>query len=126
MSTPTLHSLPNPEPRDPKPKVQPARLQLSQQMESVCYWLTMVSLAIATVYLMYVTVNNAPPTDRAELGWGATTPRWMADCLPLFVTGICLGEAAYSFWKGIRCWKEILVGAGFLLLRGIGQWLPSH
>lgn len=123
MYSSILNSLPGPEPGDPKPNAQPMRLQFSRHVESICYWLTMICLAIATVYLAYVTVNNVPPPDRAELGWGAMTPWWIADCLPLFVTGVCLGEAGYSFWKGMCSWKEILVGAGFLLLRGIGQWL---
>lgn len=125
MSAPIFRSFREPEPADPKSNPQPTRLQFSQQMESVCYWLTMVTLAVATVYLVLVTVNSAPRPDRAELGWGAITPRWIADCLPLFMTGVCLGEAGYSFCKGMRSWKKILVGAGFLFLRSIGQWLPS-
>lgn len=85
----------------------------------------MITLAIVTIYLAYRSVRNAAPPDPAELGWGAITPRWMVDCLPLFVSGVCLGQAGYSLWNGIRSWKEIWVGAGFLLLRGLTQWLPS-
>jgi hypothetical protein len=85
----------------------------------------MTTLAIATVYLGYVAISNAPPPAAADLGWGASTPTWMIDCLPLFVTGICLGEAGYSLWHGVRCWKGIFVGAGFLVLRAATQWLPS-
>jgi hypothetical protein len=119
MFAAAFHPLP-----EQNPKQKHRRLRLSQVIESFCYWLTMAGLAIATVYLGYLTVSHAPPPDPAELGWCASTPRWMVDCLPLFVTGICLGEAGYSFWKGIRSWKEISVGAGFLLLRGLAQWLP--
>ena len=85
----------------------------------------MVSLAVATVYLAYRAVSNAAPPDPTQLGWGASTPQWMVDCLPLFVSGICLCEAGHSFYKGMRSWKEIAVGAGFLLLRGLTQWLPA-
>ena len=125
MSAPIFRSFREPEPANAKPNAQPTRLPFSHQIESVCYWFTMLTLAIATVYLVLVTANSAPRPDRAELGWGAITPQWIADCLPLFVTGVCLGEAGYSFCKGMRSWKEILVGAGFLLLPSIGQWLPS-
>lgn len=100
-------------------------LGFSEKVESTCYWLTMVSLAIATVYLAYRAVSSAPPPDPTELGWCASTPRWMVDCLPLFISGVCLCEAGHSFKKGIRSWKEVGVGAAFLLLRGLTQWLPS-
>lgn len=125
MSAPALHSLPGPEPENTKQKLRSPGLRLAQQFEAICYWLTMASLATATVYLAYRTVSNAPPPDPTALGWGASTPQWMVDCLPLFVSGICLCEAGHSFYKGMRSWKEIAVGAGFLLLRSLTQWLPA-
>lgn len=114
-----------PIPPDSNQNARATRLGFSEKLESTCYWFTMVSLAIATVYLAYQALINVPPPDPNELGWCATTPPWLVDCLPLFISGVCLCQAGHSFKKGIRSWKEIRVGAAFILLRGLTQWLPS-
>ena len=122
MSAAASHPMPSPESGDPRQKARHSRVW--QGIETCCFWLTMVVLAIATVCLAYLTVGHLPPPNPSELGWGATTPKWLVDFFPLSITAVCLGEAGHSFWKGMRSWKQILVGAGFLLLRGIPQWLP--
>ncbi len=117
MATPALQ----PSPKPPKG----SQFRLSQRIESFGYWLAMTALATATVYLGYLALSGSSPPDAMDLGWGANTPCWIVECLPLSLVALYVGEAGYSRWQGVRSWKSILLGAGLLCFRGLTQWLPS-
>ena len=81
MSAPALHSLPGPEPENTKQKLRSPGLRLAQQFEAICYWLTMASLAIATVYLAYRTVSNRRrQIQRRSAGVRAHRNGWSIVC----------------------------------------------
>src|SRR5581483_1527023 len=101
------------------------RPQVSRQFEAFVYWAAMTSLAIATLYLWYLALSSSQTSDAVDLGWGASTPRWLVECLPPSLIALYLAEAAYSRSQGVRSWKSILLGVGLLCSRGITQWLPS-
>ena len=99
--------------------------RISRRLEICVYWAAMTSLGIATLYLWYLALSSSHISDAMELGWGASTPIWLVECLPPSLVALYLAEAAYSRSQGIRSWKSILVGAGLLCFRGITQWIPS-
>jgi hypothetical protein len=101
------------------------RSRVSRQVEIFVYWAAMTSLAIATLYLWYSALSSSQTSDAMDLGWGASTPRWLVECLPPSLVALYLAEAAYSRSQGVRSWKSILLGVGLLCSRGIKQWLPS-
>lgn len=100
------------------------RRRVSRQLEIFGYWAAMTSVAIATLYLWYLALSSSQTSDAMDLGWGASTPTWLVECLPPSLIVLYLAEATYSRLQGVRCWKSILLGAGLLCSRGITQWLP--
>ena len=102
-----------------------SRSRISRQLETFGYWAAMTSSAIAILYLWYLALSSSQTSDVMDLGWGASTPRWLVECLPPSLVALYLAEAAYSCSQGLRSWKSILLGAGLLCSRGITQWLPS-
>lgn len=102
-----------------------SRSRISRQLETFGYWAAMTSLVIATLYVWYLALSSSQTSDAMDLGWGASTPRWLVECLPPSLVVLYLAEAAYSRSQGVRSWKSILLGAGLLCSRGITQWLPS-
>lgn len=58
-----------------------SRSRISRQLETFGYWAAMTSLAIATLYLWYLALSSSQTSDVMDLGWGASTPRWLVRVL---------------------------------------------
>jgi hypothetical protein len=104
---------------------------LSEQLPMVCYWSTVVLLAVVGGYALYwrwahSVLTRVLPNDP----WGVSTPPWVVEAwLPLLMFGY-LAEACRHAIQGNRRWKHlvttsVLVGtvcatqvlAGFLTAR---------
>ena len=85
---------------------------LSETLQSVCYWTTVLLLAVVGGYIMHWrwthTTLNAMLADDP---WGVTTPPWIVEVLlPLAIFGY-LAEACRQAFQGNRRWKHLMTAS---------------
>jgi hypothetical protein len=84
----------------------------SEMVTSVCYWSTVVLLAVVGAGLLYWRLRYpgsaaAPVTDP----FGITTPPWMMLSLPPIGVAASLGNAAWCAVRGRRVWRMLMTAA---------------
>ena len=103
----------------PCPAVQSeTRLQeelFSDLTSSVCYWSTVILLALVVAGLLYWRVRHsgiaAPPAGDP---FGITTPPWMVLSLPPLGVAASLGHAAWCAARGRRAWRTLVTAASLI------------
>ena len=101
------------------PALQPeTRLQeelFSELISSVCYWSTVILLALAGAGLLYWRVRHpgfaAPPAGDP---FGVTTPPWMMLSLPPIGVAASLSHAAWCAARGRRAWRMLMTAASLI------------
>jgi hypothetical protein len=87
----------------------------SEMVTSVCYWSTVVLLAVAGAGLLYWRLRHpgsaaAPVTDP----FGITTPPWMMLSLPPIGVVASVGHAAWCAARGRRAWRMLMTAASLI------------
>jgi len=87
----------------------------SEMATSLCYWSTVVLLAVACAGLLYWRLRHsgsavAPATDP----FGIATPSWMMLSLPPIGVAASLGQAAWSAVRGRRVWNMLMTAAALI------------
>ena len=100
----------------------------SEVATSVCYWATVLLLAIAGTGLLYWRFTHPGPFA-APVGdpFGVTTPPWLIVSLPP-KAGLRppLGHAAWSAVRGQRIWTMLAAAAGLIAVMGATTLLETH
>ena len=119
------------EPEDARVENEPeSRLQeifLSEALTSVCYWSTVLLLAIVGAGLVYWRLTHPglsaePVTDP----FGVTTPAWLIVSLPPIGVAASLGHAAWSAVRGQRIWRMLAAAAGLIAVMGAATLIETH
>jgi hypothetical protein len=93
-----------------------ARLQeelFSDLLGSVCYWSTVILLAVAGAGLLYWRVRH-PGFPSAGDPFGVTTPPWMMLSLPPIGVAASLSHAAWCAARGRRAWRMLMTAASLI------------
>jgi hypothetical protein len=87
----------------------------SDLISSVCYWSTVILLALAGAGLLYWRVRH-PDSAAALAGdpFGITTPPWMMLSLPALGVAASLGHAAWCAARGRRAWRMLVTAASLI------------
>ena len=87
----------------------------SDLISSVCYWSTVILLALAGAGLLYWRVRH-PDSAAAPAGdsFGITTPPWMMLSLPPLGVAASLGHAAWCAARGRRAWRMLVTAASLI------------
>ena len=87
----------------------------SDVISSVCYWSTVILLALAGAGLLYWRLRHpgsaaAPVTDP----FGISTPPWMMLSLPPIGVAASLSHAAWCAARGRRAWRMLMTAASLI------------
>ena len=87
----------------------------SDVISSVCYWSTVILLALAGAGLLYWRLRHsgsaaAPVTDP----FGISTPPWMMLSLPPIGVAASLGHAAWCAARGRRVWRMLMTASSLI------------
>jgi hypothetical protein len=107
-----------------------ARLQeelFSDLISSVCYWSTVILLALAGAGLLYWRVRH-PGSAAAPTGdpFGVTTPPWMMLSLPPIGVAASLGHAAWCAVRGRRVWRMLMTAATLIAVMSATTVLEKY
>ena len=99
----------------------------SEVLTSVCYWSTVILLAIAGAGLLYWRLSHPGPTA-VPVGdpFGVTTPPWLIVSLPPIGVAASLGHAAWSAVRGQRIWRMLAAAAGLIAVMGAATLIETH
>lgn len=90
-------------------------LLLSEPISSLCYWTTILLLAIAGLYLISWRLSHPLPYGTGfDDPWGVVTPPWLVESLGPIAVVLSLGHAARRAVRGQRMWKMIITPAGVI------------
>jgi hypothetical protein len=94
------------------PETDPQETLFSEMVISLCYWSTVVLLAVAGAGLLYWPLRHsglavAPVTDP----FGITTPPWVMLSLPPIGVVASLGQAVWCAVRGRRVWNMLMTAA---------------
>jgi len=94
---------------------------------SVCYWATVLLLAIAGAGLLCWRLTHPGPSA-VPVGdpFGVTTPPWLIVSLPPIGVAASLGHAAWSAVRGQRIWRMLAAAAGLIAVMGATTLLETH
>ena len=94
---------------------------------SVCYWSTVILLAIAGAGLFYWRLTH-PGSAAVPAGdpFGVTTPPWMMLSLPPIGVAASLGHAAWCAARGQRVWRMLMTAAGLIAVMGATTVLETY
>ena len=89
--------------------------ELFSDVSSVCYWSTVILLALAGAGLLYWRLRHpgsaaAPVTDP----FGISTPPWMMLSLPPIGVAASLSHAAWCAARGRRAWRMLMTAASLI------------
>ena len=105
---------------------QSEALLFSDTGQSICYWGTMVLLAVASAYLIYSQFAHPSVYARpASEPLGIVTPPWLI--LPLAPLG-AVGSLGHALWQALRgrqSWKWLLASAAFAFVLAAGEVLAT-
>jgi hypothetical protein len=107
-----------------------SRLQemlFSELIPSVCYWSTVLLLAIAGAALVYCWLTRPDcPADPASDPFGVTTPPCLIMCLPPIGMVASLAHVAWCAVSGQRAWRMLATAAGLIAVMGVTIVLEMH
>ena len=110
----------------PDPDAEIEDLPSSGALSSMCYWSTILLLAIMGAYMIRWEIWRgawyAPPT--ADF-WGITTPPWLIAPLAPLGTLLSLGRAVCSELRGRRAWRMVVTAAGLILVLASSRLLEA-
>jgi hypothetical protein len=97
------------------PETELQEALFSEIVTSLCYWSTVVLLALAGAGLFYWRVRH-PDSASALAGdpFGITTPPWMMLSLPPLGVAASLGHAAWCAARGRRAWRMLMTAASLI------------
>ena len=95
---------------------------LSETLQTVCYWTTVLLLAVVGGYIMHWRWTHTTLTAMlADDPWGVTTPPWIVEVLlPLAIFGY-LAEACRQAFQGNRRWKHLMTASVLVGIVGATQ-----
>ena len=89
----------------------------SGALSSICYWSTILLLAIVGVYMTRWEIWRGPQYDLlANDFWGITTPPWLIEPLAPLGTLLSLGHAVWSALRGRLAWRTFVAAVGLILV----------
>jgi len=99
----------------------------SEVATSVCYWATVLLLAIAGAGLLCWRLTHPGPSA-VPVGdpFGVTTPAWLIVSLPPIGVAASLGHAAWSAVRGQRIWRMLAAAAGLIAVMGAATLIETH
>ena len=107
-----------------------SRLQemlFSELITSVCYWSTVLLLAIAGAALVYCRLTRPDcPADPASDPFGVTTPPSLIICLPPIGVAASLAHVAWCAVSGQRAWRMLATASGLIAVMGVTIVLETH
>ena len=107
-----------------------SRLQemlFSELLTSVCYWLTVLLLAIAGAALAYWRLTH--PGSSTDVGidpFGVAPPQCLIISLPPIGVAASLAHAAWCAVRGQRVWRMLATAAGLIAVMGVTIVLEMH
>jgi hypothetical protein len=119
------------EPEDARVENEPeSRLQeilFSEVLTSVCYWSTVLLLAIVGAGLAYWRLTHpGPVAEPVTDPFGVTTPSWMIVVLPPVGVVAALGQAVWCAARGQRVWRMLATAAGLIAVMGVTTLIETH
>jgi hypothetical protein len=94
---------------------------LSEILQAVCYWTTVVLLAVVGGYVLRWrwthTLHSMLPDDP----WGVTTPPWIVEVLLVLVIFGYLAEACRQAFQGNRRWRHLMTASVLVGIVGANQ-----
>ena len=97
------------------PETQLQETLFSEVVTSLCYWSTVVLLAVAGVGLLYWRLRHPGSAVTAVYDpFGITTPPWMMLSLPPIGVVASLGHAAWYAVRGRRVWNMLMTAASLI------------
>jgi hypothetical protein len=110
-----------------QPETRPEEELCSDLITSVCYWSTVVLLAVAGAGLLYWRLRHpgsaaAPVTDP----FGITTPPWMMLSLPPIGVTASLSHAAWCAVRGRRVWRMLMTAATLIAVMSATTVLQTY
>jgi hypothetical protein len=99
----------------------------SELSTSVCYWSTVILLAVAGAGLLYWRVGHsgsAPPPIGDP--FGVTTPAWIMFSLPPLGVAGSLGHATWCAARGERVWRALLTAATLIAVMSATTVLETY
>jgi hypothetical protein len=101
-------------------------LLFSERLSSLCYWVTILLLAIAGGYLIrWQFIHPGSYAEPVNDPWGITTPPWLV--LPVAPIGVILslGHAAWCALRGQRTWKMLMTAGSLIVVLACGKLLEA-
>jgi len=84
----------------------------SETMSSLCYWTTILLLAITGAYLIrWRFIHSVAYSDGVNDPWGVATPPWLVESLAPVGVVLSLAQAVWREFQGQRRWKMIMTSA---------------
>ena len=101
-------------------------LLFSEPMSSVCYWASILLLAVAGAYLIRWQFSHpASYAAPADDPFGIRTPPWLIlSAAPVGVI-LSLGHAVCRALRGRRQWRMVLTSASLILILACGRFLDA-
>ena len=107
-----------------------SRLQeilFSEALTSVCYWSTVLLLAIVGAGLVYWRLTHpGPSAEPVGDPFGVSTPAWLIVSLPPVGVVAALGQAAWCAARGQRLWRMLATAAGLIAVMGVTTLIETH
>jgi hypothetical protein len=99
----------------------------SDLISSVCYWSTVILLALAGAGLLYWRIRH-PGSAAAPAGdpFGITTPPWMMLSLPPLGVAASLCHAAWCAARGRRAWRMLTTAASLIAVMSATSVLERY
>jgi hypothetical protein len=109
------------------PETDLQEVLFSEIVTSVCYWSTVVLLAVVGAGLLYWRLRHtgsagAPVTD----AFGISTPPWMMLSLPPIGAAASLSHAAWCAVRGRRVWRMLMTAATLIAVMSATTVLEKY
>jgi hypothetical protein len=96
-------------------------------ISSVCYWATVILLALAGAGLLYWRVSHSDfAAAVAGDPFGITTPPWMMLSLPPLGVAASLGHASWCAARGRRAWRMLMTAASLIAVMSATSVLERY
>ena len=101
------------------------RIVLSDAVLNVCYWCTVVLVAVVGGYVVHWRWTHPLIPAVAEDPWGINTPPWIVEALfPVLMFG-SLAEAGRQALCGNRQWKPVGTATLVMVIAGLSETLRA-